>query len=103
MRNRTFITLLLLVGCGVGLLFWAAIRLQVNPEVLRVVICRNGMRQGRLPILIVVRCGGKVGLPRRRTTERSAFPATLRCLTRWHGPRYDRRSMRPLWSPPRKF
>jgi squalene-hopene/tetraprenyl-beta-curcumene cyclase len=30
MRNRTFITLLLLVGCGAGVLFWAAIRVRVN-------------------------------------------------------------------------
>ena len=67
------------------------------------VICRTGMLQGRLPILIVVSCGGKVGLPRRRTTERSAFPATLWCHTRWHGPRYDWRSMKPQSVPPRRF
>ena len=30
MRNRTFLTLLLLVGCGAGLLFWTAVRLRVN-------------------------------------------------------------------------
>src|SRR5271156_2989967 len=30
MRKRTFMALLLLVGCGAGLLFWAAKRLQVN-------------------------------------------------------------------------
>jgi squalene-hopene/tetraprenyl-beta-curcumene cyclase len=30
MRNKTFITLLLLVGCGAALLFWTAARLSVN-------------------------------------------------------------------------
>src|SRR5271170_5785056 len=30
MRRRTFITLILLVGCGAGLVFWGTTRLQIN-------------------------------------------------------------------------
>ena len=94
MRNRTFITLFLFVGFGTGVLFWARYEHESIPDEFPIVICRTGTLQGRLPILIGVRCGGKDGLPRRRTTERSAFPATLWCRTRWHGPRYDRRATR---------